>query len=60
LPLAKVRTAHGVFTLLATALIAAGCNKPPAAQVSRLTDHAQAPRLTDHAQAPRLTDEEIR
>ena len=44
-----VRTAItiGVFTLLATALIAAGCNKRPAAQVSRLTDHPQAPRLTD-------------
>ena len=39
--------AVGVFTLLATTLIAAGCNKQPAAQVSRLTDHAQAPRLTD-------------
>jgi hypothetical protein len=37
----------GVFTLLATALIAAGCNKRPAAQVSQLTDHAQPPRLTD-------------
>ena len=47
MPLAEVRTAHSVFTLLATALIAAGCNKPPAAQVSQLTDHAEAPRLTD-------------
>lgn len=60
MPLAKVRTAHGVFTLLATALIAAGCNKPPAAQASRLTDHAQGPLLTGRAQTPRLTDEEIR
>jgi hypothetical protein len=47
-----VRTAVtiGVFTILATALFAAGCNKPPAEQVSR----------TDHAQAPGLTDQEIR
>lgn len=47
MPLTKVRTAHGVFTLLATALIAAGCSKPQAALVSRLTDQAQAPQLTD-------------
>src|SRR6516165_6841908 len=44
-----VRTAVtiGVFTLLATAIIVAGCNKRPAAQVSQLTNLAQAPRLTD-------------
>jgi hypothetical protein len=43
-----VRTAVtiGVFTLLATAIIVAGCNKRPAAQVSQLTNQAQAPRLT--------------
>jgi hypothetical protein len=41
------RTAVGVFTLLATAIIVAGCNKRPAAQVSQLTNEAQAPRLTD-------------
>lgn len=43
----RTAVAFGVFTLLVTGLIAAGCNKPPAAQVSRLTDHAQAPQLTD-------------
>ena len=44
-----VRTAVtiGVFTLLATAIVVAGCNKRPAAQVSQLTNQAQAPRLTD-------------
>jgi len=44
-----VRTAAtiGVFTLLATAIIVAGCNKRPAAQVSQLTNQAQAPRLTN-------------
>jgi len=38
---------HGLFTLLANVVIAAGCNKPPAAQVSQLTDQARPSRLTD-------------
>ena len=37
----RTAVAVGAFTLLVTGLIAAGCNKPPAAQVSRPTDHAQ-------------------
>jgi hypothetical protein len=44
-----VRTAVtiGVVTLLTSPLIAAGCNKRPAAQVSQLADQPQTPRLTD-------------